>query len=85
MLNVACVFVTLVCLICCAGCLRNCTEAKKDRDDITNRWLNTINDLKRSIELNDELIGHCRTLITYNERITDINAELRLELEKEKE
>lgn len=85
MLNIACAVVTLVCLICCAGCLRNCTELKKDRDDITNKRLNTIKDLQRSVELNDEVIGYCKTLIKYNERLTDINADLRLELEKEKE
>ena len=92
MFNLACAFVAIMCFVFCGVCVHRCDAAKRDRDEYRENWFKAVEDLGKAVKLNDDVIkiakevnDRCQQLITYNDRLTDINADLRLELNKMKE
>lgn len=81
MLEVASVFVCLICLGICMNCVERRKQVEADQDKILKNWYSTLASFEKSVKLNDEIIKHCRTVINRNDELIDINTDLRLEVD----
>ena len=92
MLNIISLCLSIISILCCIYCVIRYKDIKADRDQYHKWFLECCGDLKKTIEKWDATIELCKkingdfeAINRYNQRLIDINADLRLEINKLKE
>ena len=92
MLNVICILASVISVCCCIVCVIKYKNTNHDKLYYLERWRETIDEKFDVLASWDKTIKHCERIISFNEslikcneHLTDVNADLRLELNKMKE